>query len=300
MILLLPRKAVLEIIQSEDGDGIARLFDDKVIVDNHAVNGRSSLSFINEGRWKKVLDRIKPGDYVFIQFGHNDEKSMPDRHTDPGSTFDANLARYVNETRAKGGIPVLFNAVVRRCYYSAELKNDDDEKLRNKVYDGKEQINSDTLIDTHGAYVIAPRNVAKQLNVPFVDATKITHDIETGMGIEGSRKLHMWFMPGENPQVPKGKKDNTHYNVYGARVVAGALADAVAEQVPALKSHVCHYDYVVSAEGRGNFMDLQKAVDAVPVGKKAVIRILGGEWKKPIIAKGKKIKFVKSFGAKIK
>lgn len=247
---------------------------------------------------EKVLDRIKPGDYVFIQFGHNDEKSMPDRHTDPGSTFDANLARYVNETRAKGGIPVLFNAVVRRCYYSAELKNDDDEKLRNKVYDGKEQINSDTLIDTHGAYVIAPRNVAKQLNVPFVDATRITHDIETGMGIEGSRKLHMWFMPGENPQVPKGKKDNTHYNVYGARVVAGALADAVAEQVPALKSHVCHYDYVVSAEGRGNFMDLQKAVDAVPVGKKAVIRILGGEWKKPIIAKGKKIKFVKSFGAK--
>lgn len=107
-------------------------------------------------------------------------------------------------------------------------------------------------------------------------------------------------MPGENPQVPKGKKDNTHYNVYGARVVAGALADAVAEQVPVLKSHVCHYDYVVSAEGRGNFMDLQKAVDAVPVGKKAVIRILGGEWNKPIIAKGKKIKFVKSFGAKIK
>lgn len=249
---------------------------------------------------EKVLDRIKPGDYVFIQFGHNDEKSLPDRHTDPGSTFDANLARYVNETRAKGGIPVLFNAVVRRCYYSAELKNDDDEKLRNKVYDGKEQINSDTLIDTHGAYVIAPRNVAKQLNVPFVDATKITHDVETGMGIEGSRKLHMWFMPGENPQVPKGKKDNTHYNVYGARVVAGAFADAVAEQVPALKSHVCHYDYVVSAEGRGNFLDLQKAVDAVPVGKKAVIRILGGEWKKPIIAKGKKIKFVKSFGAKIK
>lgn len=148
--------------------------------------------------------------------------------------------------------------------------------------------------------MIAPRNVAKQLNVPFVDATRITHDIETGMGIEGSRKLHMWFMPGENPQVPKGKKDNTHYNVYGARVVAGALADAVAEQVPALKSHVCHYDYVVSAEGRGNFMDLQKAVDAVPVGKKAVIRVLGGEWKKPIIAKGKKIKFVKSFGAKIK
>lgn len=217
-------------------------FDDRIIVDNHAVNGRSSLSFLNEGRWQKVLDKIKPGDYVFIQFGHNDEKPKPDRHTDPGSTFDANLAKYVNETRAKGGIPVLFNAVVRRCYYSEELKNDDDEKLRNKKYDGKELINSDTLIDTHGAYVVAPRHVAKALNVPFVDATKVTHDIETSMGIEGSRKLHMWFLPGVNPQVPAGKKDNTHYNIYGARIVANALADEIGKQVPALKKHVRHFD----------------------------------------------------------
>ena len=243
---------------------------------------------------------MKPGDYVFIQFGHNDEKPMPDRHTDPGSTFDANLAKFVNETRAKGGIPVIFNSVVRRCYYTAELKNDDDEKLRDKTYDGEEQINSDTLIDTHGAYVVAPRRVALAMNVPFVDATKITHDIETRMGVIGSRKLHMWFLPGENPQVPKGKKDNTHYNVYGARIVANALADAVAEQVPALKKHVRHFDYVVSKQGRGNFMDLQAAVDAVPEGKKTDVLVLGGTWKKPTIAKGKKIKFVKYFGATIK
>lgn len=275
-------------------------FDDKIIVDNRAVNGRSSKSFIDEGRWQKVLDSMKPGDYVFIQFGHNDEKPKPDRHTDPGSTFDANLAKFVNETRAKGGIPVIFNAVVRRCYYSADLKNDDDEKLRDKVYDGEEKINSDTLIDTHGAYVVAPRRVAKAMNVPFVDATKITHDIETSMGVVGSRKLHMWFLPGENPQVPKGKKDNTHYNVYGARIVANALADAVAEQVPALKKHVRHFDYVVSKQDRGNFMDLQAAVDAVPAGKKSTILILGGNWKKPTIAKDKKVKFVKYFGATIK
>ncbi len=275
-------------------------FDEKIIVDNHAVNGRSSKSFIDEGRWQKVLDKMQPGDYVFIQFGHNDEKPMPDRHTAPGSTFDANLTKFVNETRAKGGIPVIFNSVVRRCYYSADLKNDDDEKLRNKAYDGEEQINSDTLIDTHGAYVVAPRNVAKALNAPFVDATKITHDIETNMGIVGSRKLHMWFLPGENPQVPKGKKDNTHYNVYGARVIANALADAVGEQVPALKKHVRHFDYVVSKQGRGNFMDLQTAVDAVPAGKKTSILVLGGTWKKPTIAKDKKIKFVKYFGATIK
>lgn len=274
-------------------------FDDQIIVDNHAVNGRSSKSFLDEGRWQKILDKIQPGDYVIIQFGHNDEKKFPDRYTIPGGTFDAHLAKYVNETRQKGGIPVLMNSVVRRCYYSADLENDDDEKLRGKAYAGEEKINSDTLIDTHGAYVVAPRHVAKALNVPFVDATKITHDIETGLGIKGSRKLHMWFLPGENPQVSKGKQDNTHYNVYGAHVVANALADALAEQVPALKKHVRHYDYVVSAEGRGNYMKLQEAVDAVPANSSATILVLGGKWKKPANMEGKSIRFVKQFGAVI-
>ena len=267
-------------------------FDDQIIVDNHAVNGRSSKSFLDEGRWQKVLDKLQPGDYVLIQFGHNDEKHFPDRYTEPGGTFDAHLAKYVNETRQKGGIPVLLNSVVRRCFFSADLKNEDDEKLRSKVYGGDEPINSDTLIDTHGAYVVAPRKVAKALNVPFVDATRITHDIETQMGIEGSRKLHMWFKPGENPQVPKGKQDNTHYNVYGAHVVANALADALAEQVPELKKHVRHYDYVVSAQGRGNFMSLQEAVDAVPKGQAAIILVLDGKWQKPSIAKNKNVKIL--------
>lgn len=277
-------------------------FDDKVRVENHAVNGRSSKSFIDEGRWQKVLDRIQPGDYVFIQFGHNDEKPQPERHTDPGTTFDANLRRFVNETRSKGGIPVLFNPVSRRCWYQSKVKNDDDEKLRKTIFDGEEKINSDTLIDTHGAYAVAPRRVAQELNVPFVDATRITHDIETRMGIKGSRRLHMWYRPGELASIPKGRMDNTHYNVYGARIVAGALADAVGKVVPALAKHVRHYDYVVSAEGRGNYMTLQQAVDSVPVGgKKATsILVLGGTWNKPQGTNGKKIKYVKYWGAKIK
>ena len=87
---------------------LAGCLTDRVIVDNHAASGRSTKSFINEKRWERVLDRIQPGDYVFIQFGHNDEKADSTRHTDPGSTFDEILRRYVNETRAKGGIPVLF------------------------------------------------------------------------------------------------------------------------------------------------------------------------------------------------
>ena len=110
----------------------------------------------------------------------------------------------------------------------------------------------------------------------------------------------MWYKPGEVPSIPKGRMDNTHYNVYGARIIAGALADAIGKAVPALGKHVRHYDYVVSAEGRGNFMTLQDAVNAVPAGKKTTILILGGMWNKPTGTQGKKIKYVKYWGAKVK
>jgi len=274
-------------------------FTDDIIVDNHAVNGRSSKSFIDEGRWQVVLDKIKPGDYVFIQFGHNDEKPKKDRHTDPGSTFDANLSKFVTETRQRGGIPVLFNCVVRRNFQKIVPENDDDEKLRNTVYTGQKVAEGDSLVDTHGDYRIAPRNVAKTLNVPFVDANRITHELEQGMGAEGSKRLHLWFKPGENPSMPNGREDNTHYSVYGAHVVASLLVDEIARQVPALKKYVRHYDYIVADNGQGNYMSLQQAVDEAPSGKKTRIRILHGEWNYPTVPKGKKIKFSVSENARL-
>ena len=212
-------------------------FKEGVVVDNHAVNGRSSKSFIVEGRWQAVLDRMQPGDYVIIQFGHNDEKPKPDRHTDPGTTFDANLTRFVIEARAKGGIPILCNAVVRRNFYRQVNDTTDDESLRNTIY-GDEVVNSDTLIDTHGAYLLSPRNVAARFDVPFIDANRITHDLEQGLGVEGSRKLHMWFKPGEHPSLPDGRKDNTHYNVRGGTIVAALLAEEIGKQVPALRKYI--------------------------------------------------------------
>ena len=217
---------------------LQQCFDDNIRVDNHAVNGRSSLSFINEGRWNKVLEKMKPGDYVIIQFGHNDEKPQADRHTDPGSTFDNNLAKFVRETREHGGIPVLMNAVVRRNFAKVAPKNDDDEKLRNTTFaDGAKTVEGDSLVDTHGLYSVAPRDVAQRMHCHFVDANKITHDLEQGLGREGSKRLHMWFLPGQEPTEPKGKQDNTHYNVYGATVVARLLADALCEEIPLLKKY---------------------------------------------------------------
>ncbi len=286
----------------ERGWGMALqcFFDDNILVDNHAVNGRSSLSFINEGRWDKVLKKMKPGDYVIIQFGHNDEKPKADRHTDPGSTFDYNLAKYVRETREHGGIPVLMNCVVRRNFFVNAPENDDDEKLRTQTFkDGVKMIEGDSLIDTHGLYRVAPRDVARRMNVHFVDANQITHDLEQGLGTEASKRLHMWYLPDTEPTEPKGKQDNTHYNIYGAHVVARLLADALCQEIPLLKAYRTEADITVDRLGRGEYMNLADAVAAAQASSKAeiTIQILGGEWERPQLPKKSRIRFVLRQGA---
>lgn len=273
---------------------LQNFFSDDIIIDNHAVNGRSSKSFINEGRWQKVLDKIKPGDYVFIQFGHNDEKPDTARHTDPGSTFDANLRRFVNESRLKGATPVLFNSVVRRSFAKSKTAVTDDDLRSNSSSD---LVEGDSLIDTHGEYLVSPRRIAVETGVPFVDANRITHDLEQGLGREGSKTLHMIFKPGETPSLPKGRKDNTHYNINGAMTVAGLLAEATVEKVPELKKHYRKYDISVDKTGCGLFFDIQKAVDSAPAGKTTTIQVGRGEWEKPVVPKGKKIKFIMREGA---
>ena len=273
---------------------LKNFFTEDVIVDNHALNGRSSKSFISEGHWQKVVEKIKPGDYVFIQFGHNDEKDDPKRHTDPGTTFDENLRKFVKETRMRGGIPVLFNSVVRRIFTNSTTAVADDDTRSNS---SAGLIEGDILVDTHGDYLLSPRNVARELNVPFVDANKITHDLEQGLGPDKSKKLHMWYLPNEVPSLPKGRQDNTHYNVYGAYVVAGLLADAVSDAVPELKQYRCKYDVSVARDGSGLYFDLQKAVDHVPSGVKTTILVSEGKWKKPVAGKDKKIEYIMRQGA---
>ena len=275
---------------------LANFFSEDVVVDNHAVNGRSSKSFIDEGRWQKVLDKIKPGDYVFIQFGHNDEKDDPKRHTDAGTTFDENLRRMVAEAKAKGANPVLFNSVVRRIFTNSMTAIADDD-LRTNSSQGLQE--GDSLVDTHGAYLLSPRKVAQEMGVPFVDANAVTHRLEQNLGPVASRSLHMWYLPGEHPALPEGRQDNTHYNIHGAYTVAGLLAKEVVEAVPALKKYYRTYDLTVSADGRAQYMDLQEAVDAAPYGKRTTILLGPGKWTKPVVPKGKKIAIKKREGAEL-
>lgn len=275
------------------GQMLSRYFTDDITIDNHAVNGRSSKSFINEGRWDAVLSKIQKGDYVFIQFGHNDEKDDPNRHTDPGTTFDANLKKFVEDTRAKGGIPVLFNSIVRRNFGKADgnavanaIKQDD---IRNGI-DSKAPKDSieegATLIDTHGAYLISPKNVAKELNVTFIDLNSLTHKLVEGMGPQKSKELYLWVEPKTVPALPNGREDNTHLNVHGASVIAEMAVKAVTEAIPELQQYVCHYDLVVAQDGSGDFFTVQEAINAVPDYRKnarTTILIKEGSYKEKVI-----------------
>ena len=107
------------------------------------------------------------------------------------------------------------------------------------------------MYDTHGAYLDSPRNVAKEMGVAFIDMNKITHDLVQGLGPAESKKLFMFVEPEKVPAFPKGREDNTHLNVYGARTIAGLTVDAIAKEIPELAKYVRHYDYVVAQDGTG-------------------------------------------------
>ena len=180
---------------------------DAIRVDNHAQAGRSTKSFISEGRWQAVLNLLQPGDYVFIQFGHNDEKEDEARHTEPMTTFKDNLRRFITEAQDKGATPVLFNAMVRR-------KFGPDGKLQN----------------THGDYIRAPFEVAEEMAIPYVDAEQLSRQLVEQLGPEDSKQLFMWY--------PPKKKDDTHLNRKGALQMSKLFLDATAEVVPELKAYI--------------------------------------------------------------
>lgn len=244
------------------GQALSSYFDSRyVVVDNHAVNGRSTLSFRNEGRWDVVLERIKPGDYVLIQFGHNDQKPNADRHTDPGTTYNDQLKQYVKETREKGGHPVLLTSIIRRKF---------DEQGQ--------------LVDTHGDYIQAVRDVAAELGVPLIDHNKSSHELVQNMGPDASKRLFMWVDKGTNPAAPSGKQDDTHLRAAGARAMAKLVVEALASQCEELAPHVRYYDLVVAKDGSGDFMTVQEAINAVPVNraKRTTLFIRKGVYKEKV------------------
>jgi lysophospholipase L1-like esterase len=171
-------------------------FDPTVTVDNRARNGRSTKTFIAEGLWQPVADNLQAGDYVFIQFGHNDEVKTKKSYSTE-EEFQANLKRYVSESRRKKAIPVLLTPVARRHFDAA----------------GK-------IISTHEVYSGLVRKVAREQQVPLIDLDTKSQALLQQFGPETSKLLFLQLAPGEHPNYPAGKDDNTHFNELGARLMA--------------------------------------------------------------------------------
>ena len=189
-------------------------WDSTVTVVNKAKNGRSTSSFQTEGLWKQIMDEASEGDYVFIQFGHNDEVPTKKTATTP-EQFKVNLKKFVTETREKKAIPVLLTSMARRKFDST----------------GK-------IIGTHDEYMKITRAVAKEENTVLFDMDMITQQLYQQFGPENSALLFLQLKPGEHPNHPKGKDDNTHFNEFGARLVAQLVLKEIRSQLPELAARI--------------------------------------------------------------
>jgi len=196
------------------GMPFVNFFDSTVVVDNRAKNGRSTKTFRAEGLWKPVTENLKTGDYVFIQFGHNDEVSTKASYTTEAE-FEANLKLYIKESRDKKAFPVLLTPVARRSF---------DEN-------GK-------VAETHLVYSAIVRKVAKEEKIPLIDLDKDSQAVLQQFGPVGSKYLFNHLAPGEHPNYPDGKEDNTHFNEFGARKMAELVLEGIRVQHMELENRI--------------------------------------------------------------
>lgn len=188
------------------GERIPEFFTEDVEFHNHGVNGRSSKSFIDEGRLQNILDSIGEGDFLFIQFGHNDEKEDGERHTEPYTTYKKYLMRYIEAAREKNAKPVLLTSVQRRSF-------NEEGKLK----------------DTHGDYLTAVRELSIEKAVTLIDIAEKSKELFEKLGPEKTKEIFLWCEVGESENYPEGVKDNTHFSGYGAKIVAEMVFQGILE-----------------------------------------------------------------------
>ena len=225
------------------GQRLKSHLDTGVVVANYAQNGRSTKSVQTLGIWDNVKKDLKAGEYLFIQFGHNDSKeSDTTRYAAPFGAYQENIRLFVDHALSVGAKPVLFTPVSRRWF-------DDKGNLKENC---------------HGDYPAAVMQVAEEYGLPLIDANKVTQNWLKSLGDEPSRKYYMWIEKGTNPKHPDGKIDNTHTNVAGARQIVNLLLPEIVKVIPELAGHVVDYDFVVAKDGSGDFFTVQEAVNAAP------------------------------------
>ncbi|MDD5936779.1 MAG: rhamnogalacturonan acetylesterase [Clostridiales bacterium] len=191
--------------QTGIGQGLPLYLKKDIVIVNRAENGRSTKSFIEEGRLKKIDLEIQKGDFLFIQFGHNDEKPDPERHTDPFTTYQENLATYIRVARNQNAHPVLITPLYRRLF-------DEKGKLVEK---------------THLDYPLAMKEVGEELQVPVIDLCSISKQLIQEAGPEKSKDWFLHIPAGRYPNFPDGKQDNSHLQYEGAVFFAKIIADGL-------------------------------------------------------------------------
>ncbi len=190
-------------------------WDSTVTVVNRAKNGRSTKTFLSEDLWKSIYDEAGEGDYVFIQFGHNDESpDKKERYATP-DTFKMNLMRFITETRAKKAISVLFTPVSRRKFDT-----------------------TGTALETHKEYSAYVKEVAAKENVLLIDLDTKSRELYQQFGKGDSKLLFLQLKPGEHPNYPEGKEDNTHFSELGARLIAQLVLSEIQKMIPDLADRI--------------------------------------------------------------
>ncbi|MEO8255465.1 MAG: rhamnogalacturonan acetylesterase [Flavobacterium sp.] len=195
------------------GQYITNYFNDKIVVSNYAASGLTLRSFKADLRLKKILSIIKPGDYLIVEFAHNDEKERGEG-IGPWDSYSTSLREYVQAARDKGAIPILITPVQRRVFNA----------------DG-------TLKPTHGDYPDAMRKLAQEMKVPLVDLTKLTTTLYESWGDEPSRKAFVQYPANTFPGQKEKLEDNTHFNSFGANEIALCVMQGLRD----LKNPLAHY-----------------------------------------------------------
>lgn len=192
--------------------GIGQIFHlflkPEVRVENHAKNGRSTKSFIDESRLTPIAERITEGDFLFIQFGHNDEKKQdPLRYTAPFSDYMSNLEKFVNTAREKKAFPVLITPLERRCFVEGDQLG----------------------LGEHSDYVAAMKQTAEKLGVPLIDLYSMSRAELRKAGAKKSKDWYMHLPKGVYSSYMDGLTDNTHLRYEGAVMYGGCIARGLKE-----------------------------------------------------------------------
>ena len=189
------------------GQELGRYLKHGIRIENHAKNGRSTKSFLDEGRFDKIADGLSEGDFLFIQFGHNDEKAEdPSRYTDPYGEYYRNLKFMADAAKSAGAYPVLITPLERRKFEEGRLSD-----------------------SAHAPYVEAMKKLSADDAIPLIDLNAKSRDALEEAGDAKSREWYVHVPAGVYTAFPDGKEDDTHLQWKGAVFYAGFIAEGLKE-----------------------------------------------------------------------